>query len=53
MESLAALALLFGLARQVTYFAAAAYTLFLWAIPEGFGGPYTGGNRHRGPASST
>lgn len=43
VESMIALALLFGLARQVTYFAAAAYTFFLWAIPEGFGGPYKGG----------
>jgi thiosulfate dehydrogenase [quinone] large subunit len=43
VESLIALALIFGLARQVTYFAAAAYTFFLWAIPEGFGGPYKGG----------
>lgn len=42
-ESLIAVALVTGLARQVTYFAAAAYTFFLWAIPEGFGGPYKGG----------
>jgi nitrite reductase (NO-forming) len=42
-ESLIAVALVFGLARQVTYFAAAAYTFVLWAIPEGFGGPYKGG----------
>lgn len=42
-ESVIAVALVFGLARQVTYFAAAAYTFFLWAIPEGFGGPYKGG----------
>lgn len=42
-ETLITLALLLGLARQVTYFAAAAYAFFLWAIPEGFGGPYKGG----------
>jgi thiosulfate dehydrogenase (quinone) large subunit len=42
-ETLVALALLFGLARQFTYFAAAAYSLLIWAIPEGFGGPYKGG----------
>jgi thiosulfate dehydrogenase [quinone] large subunit len=42
-ESLIGVALLLGLARQVTYFAAAAYAFFLWAIPEGFGGPYKGG----------
>jgi hypothetical protein len=32
-----------GLARQFTYFAAAAYSLLIWAIPAGFGGPYKGG----------
>jgi hypothetical protein len=41
LESLFGLGLLFGLARQVTYFAAAAYAFFLWAIPKGLGGPYT------------
>jgi uncharacterized membrane protein YphA (DoxX/SURF4 family) len=41
-ETLIAAALLLGLARQLTYFSAAAYTFFLWAIPEGFGGPYGG-----------
>src|ERR1022692_4688639 len=43
IESMIALALVFGLARQVTYFAAAAYAFLFWAIPEGFGGPYKGG----------
>jgi hypothetical protein len=49
VETLIALALIFGLARQVTYFAAAAYNLFLWAIPEGFGGPVVAGPADRTP----
>lgn len=40
-ETLIAFALIFGLLRQVTYLAAAIYSLLIWAIPEGFGGPYT------------
>ena len=43
VETLIALALVLGLARAVTYFAAALYSLAIWAIPEGFGGPYTHG----------
>jgi thiosulfate dehydrogenase [quinone] large subunit len=43
VETLIALALVFGVARAVTYFAAALFTLAIWAIPEGFGGPYTHG----------
>src|SRR5205085_11150065 len=43
VETLIALALILGLARSFTYFAAALYSLAIWAIPEGFGGPYTHG----------
>lgn len=43
VETLIALALILGVARAVTYFAAALFTLAIWAIPEGFGGPYTHG----------
>ena len=39
-ESLIALALITGFARRVTYLAAAVFSLMIWAIPEGFGGPY-------------
>lgn len=39
-ESLIALALLVGLARRSTYLAAAIFSLLIWAIAEGFGGPY-------------
>jgi uncharacterized membrane protein YphA (DoxX/SURF4 family) len=41
VESLIALALIFGIARRTTYLAAAIFSLFIWAIPEGFGGPYS------------
>jgi nitrite reductase (NO-forming) len=40
VESLIALALLVGLARRSTYLAAALFSLLIWAIAEGFGGPY-------------
>jgi thiosulfate dehydrogenase (quinone) large subunit len=40
-ESLIAFTLLIGLARRATYLAAAVFSLLIWAIPEGFGGPYT------------
>lgn len=40
IESLIALALLIGLARRATYLAAAIFSLLIWAIAEGFGGPY-------------
>lgn len=40
-ESLIAVALLFGVARRTTYVAAAIFSLIIWAVPEGFGGPYT------------
>lgn len=40
-ETLIALALIFGVMRQITYLAAAMYSLLIWAVPEGFGGPYS------------
>lgn len=40
-ESLIALALIFGVARRATYLGAAVFSLLIWAIPEGFGGPYS------------
>ncbi len=39
-ESLIAIALLIGLARRGTYLTAAVFSLLIWSIPEGFGGPY-------------
>lgn len=41
VETLIALALIFGVLRQVVYMAAAVFSLLIWAIPEGFGGPYS------------
>ncbi len=44
IETLVALALIFGFARRSTYLLAAVFSLMIWAIPEGFGGPYTPGS---------
>lgn len=39
-----ALCLLLGAARRVGYTAGAIYTMLIWAVGEGFGGPYTSGS---------
>lgn len=39
-EMLIGLALIFGVLRKITYIMGALLSLFIWAIPEGFGGPY-------------
>ena len=39
-ETAIALALVFGVALRVAYLFAALFSLLIWAIPEGFGGPY-------------
>jgi len=44
MESALALVLLLGIARRVGYSVGAVYALLVWAIGEGFGGPYTSGS---------
>lgn len=41
VETLIALALIAGFARKITYIAAAAFSILIWATAEGFGGPYT------------
>lgn len=41
IESLIAIALLTGLARRTTYLSAAVFSLLIWSVAEGFGGPYT------------
>ncbi len=41
VESLIALALIFGIARRATYLWAALFSLLIWSIAEGFGGPYS------------
>jgi uncharacterized membrane protein YphA (DoxX/SURF4 family) len=44
IETLIALALIFGFGRRTTYLLAATFSLLIWAIPEGFGGPYSAGS---------
>ena len=41
IESLIALALIFGVARRTTYLSAAVFSLLIWSVAEGFGGPYS------------
>jgi len=43
VETLIALALILGFARKLTYISAAVFSVLVWAIAEGFGGPYTTG----------
>ena len=42
IESLIAVTLIIGFARRSTYLAAAIFSLLIWSVAEGFGGPYTG-----------
>src|SRR5712691_4265976 len=42
-ETLIAIGLLFGFGRRVVYTVAFLFGLAIWAIPEGFGGPYSAG----------
>ena len=41
VETVIALALIFGFARKLTYIGAIVLSLLIWATAEGFGGPYT------------
>lgn len=41
IETLLALALIVGFARKITYILTAVTALGIWAVAEGFGGPYT------------
>ncbi len=50
IESFIACSLLLGLARRVTYLSAAFFSLLVWAIAEGFGGPYTSSSTDIGAA---
>jgi uncharacterized membrane protein YphA (DoxX/SURF4 family) len=43
LEVLVGLALIFGFMRKIAYSGAGLLALFIWAVPEGFGGPYGGG----------
>ncbi len=40
VESLLAVALVFGIARKLAYGGGFLLSLLIWAVPEGFGGPY-------------
>jgi uncharacterized membrane protein YphA (DoxX/SURF4 family) len=50
VESLIAVALIAGLARRTTYLSAAIFSLLIWGIAEGFGGPYTNASTDIGTA---
>jgi uncharacterized membrane protein YphA (DoxX/SURF4 family) len=50
LETLVALAVIFGVARKVSYFAAAGFSVIIWAAAEGFGGPYASGASDIGTA---
>lgn len=41
VETLLALALIFGLGRKIAYIGGAVFSFLIWATPEGFGGPYS------------
>jgi nitrite reductase (NO-forming) len=50
VETLIAVALIAGFARKITYISAASFSVMIWAIAEGFGGPYTSGSADIGTA---
>jgi nitrite reductase (NO-forming) len=50
VETLIALALIFGFARKLTYISAIGFSLLIWATAEGFGGSYTSGASDIGTA---
>ena len=50
IESLIAIALIFGFARRLTYLAAVVFSLLIWSVAEGFGGPYTASSTDIGTA---
>jgi nitrite reductase (NO-forming) len=50
VETLIALALIFGFARKVTYIVTIFTALMIWAVAEGFGGPYTASSTDIGAA---
>lgn len=50
IETLIALALIFGFARKITYILAIVFSVLIWSTAEGFGGPYTSGASDIGTA---
>jgi nitrite reductase (NO-forming) len=49
-ESLIALAVLLGFARKLSYIFGAVFSLLIWGVGEGFGGPYMSGATDIGSA---
>jgi nitrite reductase (NO-forming) len=50
LETLVALAIIFGFARKLTYIMSAVLGVVIWAVAEGFGGPYMTGSSDIGTA---
>jgi len=50
LETLVALAIIFGFARKFTYISSAVFGVVIWAVAEGFGGPYMSGSSDIGTA---
>ena len=44
LELVLGIALVLGLLRKVAYLGGVVLSLLIWAVPEGFGGPYQGGS---------
>lgn len=50
IETIIAIALLVGFARKLTYISAGLFSLLIWGVAEGFGGPYLSGAADIGTA---
>ncbi len=50
IETMIALGLLLGFARKLTYVLALVFSLLVWGVAEGFGGPYASGSTDIGGA---
>jgi nitrite reductase (NO-forming) len=50
LETLVAFAIIFGFARKLTYISSAVFGVVIWAVAEGFGGPYMVGSSDIGTA---
>lgn len=50
IEVLLGLMLIAGFLRKTVYFGGVLYSLMIWAVPEGFGGPYGSGSTDIGTA---
>ena len=50
IETLVGVALVLGFARKLTYISGALFAFIVWAVAEGFGGPYISGSTDIGAA---